>query len=39
MQEQLIEIDEELANHFNITNMVILVLSGVNTKKAMKRIN
>lgn len=39
MQEQLIEIDEDLASHFNNSNMVILVLCGVGTKKAMKRIH
>jgi hypothetical protein len=38
MEEKLIEIDNELASELNFDNILILVLSGTNTEKAMLKL-
>lgn len=39
MQQELVELNAEFVSNFNMENMMILVLTGVNTKKAMVRIS
>lgn len=38
MEEELIEVNLQLAKELNFDNILILVLSGVNTSKAMRKI-
>lgn len=38
MQEELVELNHELAANLNMDNMLIVVLTGVNTRKAMAKI-